>query len=179
MPEQVPAPAPPAQPNVVLIGPMASGKSSVGAALARRLSRPHVDSDQFFVARHGPIPEYFAAHGEEAFRNAEEHIVAELLASPRPSVISLGGGSVLSEATRARLCRHFVVMLDVTEEQALARIGDATTRPMLKADPAAVWKRIYAEREPLYRECADLIVEAAPPNIEARVDTIEKELPSR
>ncbi len=80
-----------AQPNVVLIGPMASGKSSVGAALARRLSRPHVDSDQFFVARHGSVAAFFTAHGEEAFRRAEETIVAELLASPRPSVISLGG----------------------------------------------------------------------------------------
>ncbi|WP_022872847.1 shikimate kinase [Nesterenkonia alba] len=162
--------------NVVLIGPMASGKSSVGQALARRLNRPHVDTDQFFVARYGPIPEYFAQHGEESFRAAEERIVAELLDAPRPSVISLGGGSVLSPRTRALLEGHFTVMLDVTAEQAAARIGDASTRPMLASDPVGRWKKIYAERESLYRDCADLVVSADHETIEARVDTIENEL---
>ncbi|WP_258932943.1 hypothetical protein [Nesterenkonia pannonica] len=70
-------------------------------------------------------------------------------------------------------------MLDVTEEQALARIGDAVTRPLLKGNPAAVWKGIYQEREHLYRQCADLVIDASHHSVEARVDTIEKELPSR
>ncbi|TLP79396.1 shikimate kinase [Nesterenkonia sphaerica] len=162
--------------NIVLIGPMGSGKSTVGAALARRLGRPHVDTDHFFVARHGPIREYFSVHGEEAFRAAEERLVAQLLDSPRPSVVSLGGGSVMSAATRELLKSQFVVMLDVTEAQAKARIGDAATRPVLtegtSAPPIERWKHIYAEREPLYRECADLIVSATETTIEDRAETI-------
>ncbi|WP_150462882.1 shikimate kinase [Nesterenkonia ebinurensis] len=162
--------------NVVLIGPMGSGKSSVGAALARRLSRPHVDTDHFFVARNGPIPRYFATHGEQAFRAEEERIVAVLLDAPRPSVISLGGGSVTSAATRSLLADHFVVLLDVTAAQAELRIGDAATRPVLtegtQDPPIERWKRIYAEREPLYRQLADLVVSAEEASIEDRVDTI-------
>lgn len=163
-------------PNIVLIGPMGSGKSTVGAALARRLGRPHVDTDHFFVARHGAIPEYFTAHGEQAFRAAEERVVAELLDSPRPSVVSLGGGSVGSALVRELLTKDLVVMLDVTEKQAEMRIGDATTRPMLIAgteDPPIVrWKRIYADREPLYRQCADVVISADEVTVEDRVDTI-------
>lgn len=154
---------------------MASGKSTVGAALARKLGRPHIDTDHFFVARYGPIPEFFAEHGEEAFREREAQVVAELLDSPRPSVISLGGGSILSPEIRQLLKNQYVVMLDVTEEQAQARIGDATTRPMLTKGgeaPVERWKRIYAEREPLYRDCADFVVSAAEATVGHRVDTI-------
>ncbi|GAA1804262.1 shikimate kinase [Nesterenkonia flava] len=163
--------------NIVLIGPMGSGKSTVGAALARKMGRPHVDTDHFFAARHGSIPEFFAEHGEEAFRAEEEKIVAELCDSPRPSVISLGGGAILSRATREVIASHWVVMLDATADQVVARIGDASTRPMLKdtslgEDPAAVWQRIYQEREPLYRQCADYIMEPADMSIETRADTI-------
>lgn len=162
--------------NIVLIGAMGSGKSTVGAALARRLGRPHVDTDHFFIARHGSIADYFRSRGEQAFRREEERIVAELLDAPRPSVVSLGGGSVLSATTRALLDGHFVVMLDVTQEQAAARIGDATTRPVLTTTPGQApvqrWKHILAEREPLYRECADVVVSAAETTIEDRVDSI-------
>lgn len=169
--------------NIVLVGPMASGKSTVGAALARRLSRPHLDTDHFFVARNGPIRDYFLHRGEEAFRAEEERIVAELLDSPRPSVISLGGGAVLSAATRRLLQDCFVVMLDVTEAQAEARIGDAATRPVLTTDAATTpierWKRIYAERQPLYRECVDLVVSSEEETIDARVDTIVKAMQAR
>lgn len=169
--------------NIVLIGPMASGKSTVGAALARRLSRPHVDSDQFFAARHGSIPEYFSTHGEQAFRRAEERIIAELLDAPRPSVVSLGGGAVLSENTCRLLRPNFVVMLEVTREQARARIGDAATRPVLTAGgeepPIDKWARIYASRRPLYLECADLVVSAAEETIGARVDTIVQAVNAR
>lgn len=169
--------------NIVLVGPMASGKSTVGSALARRLGRPHVDTDQFFVARHGPIGEFFTTYGEEAFRAEEERIVAELLDSPRPSVVSLGGGAVLSAATRRLLRDFFVVMLDVTEAQAAARIGTAVTRPVLTSAPSISpierWKQIYAEREPLYRECVDLVVSADEESIAARTDTIVEAMNAR
>ncbi|WP_460689150.1 shikimate kinase [Nesterenkonia suensis] len=158
--------------NIVLIGPMGSGKSTVGAALARRMGRPHVDTDHFFVARHGNIAEFFARHGEQAFRAEEERVVAELLDAPRPSVISLGGGSVLSPRTREALVDQVVVMLDLTERQASLRLGDGSSRPILGDDPVTAWRRIYAERESLYRECADIVIDPADGTIDERVDTI-------
>ncbi|GAA4832197.1 shikimate kinase [Garicola koreensis] len=169
--------------NIVLIGPMASGKSTVGSALARRLSRPHLDTDHFFVARHGAIPVFFRTRGEAAFRAAEEKIVAELLDSPRPSVVSLGGGAILSAATRQLLADCFVVFLDVTEAQAQLRIGDAVTRPVLSSEPNVTpierWKQIYAEREPLYRQCVDLVVSSAEDTVDSRVDTIVQSMAAR
>ena len=162
--------------NIVLIGPMGSGKSTVGAALAWRLGRPHVDTDQFFVARHGSIAEYFTERGEEAFRAEEERVVAELLDAPRPSVLSLGGGSVLSPRTRETLRSQVVVMLDVTVEQAQRRLGDGSTRPMLGRDPLTAWTQIYARREALYRECADVVIQPSAGTIDERVDTIVEAL---
>lgn len=158
--------------NVVLIGPMGSGKTTVGAALAWRMGRPHVDSDQFFVARHGSIAEFFTTRGEEAFRAEEEKVVGELLDAPRPSVISLGGGAVLSSQTRAALRPHLVVMLDLTDEQAARRIGDGATRPKLGENPMETWRRIYQRREALYRGCADVVIRPSDGTIEERVDTI-------
>lgn len=158
--------------NIVLIGPMGSGKSTVGAALARRLGRPHVDSDHFFVARYGPIPDYFTTHGEKDFREREHRVVAELLDSPRPSVISLGGGAVMDERTRALLKDQTVVMLDITPDQAALRIGDGTSRPVLGDEPMEAWTRIYAEREAIYRACADMVLSADDESIETRADTI-------
>lgn len=162
--------------NIVLIGPMGSGKSTVGSALARRLGRPHVDSDQFFVARHGAIPEYFLAHGEAAFRAEEERVVADLLDSPRPSVVSLGGGAVLSAATRGLLRGHLVVMLDMSLEQAHRRIGDGSTRPVLGEHPMQRWAEVYAEREPLYRGAADVVIDSADATVPQRAVTIVEAL---
>lgn len=162
--------------NIVLIGPMGSGKSTVGAALARTLHRPHVDSDHFFVARHGAIPAYFSLHGEQDFRAEEESIVAELLDSPRPSVISLGGGAVLSATTRALLREQLVIMLDLTEDQAALRLGDGSTRPILGEDPVGSWRRIYAEREQIYRDCADIVMTPDDAHIDARVENIVRAL---
>lgn len=162
--------------NVVLVGPMGAGKSTVGAALARRLGRPHVDSDQFFVARHGSIAEFFVTHGESSFRREEERVVADLLDSPRPSVVSLGGGAILSESTRALLAAHLVVMLDMSAEQARRRIGDGSTRPVLGSDPMRRWAEVYTEREPLYRGVADVVIPAGDAPVARRAVTIVEAL---
>jgi shikimate kinase len=168
--------------NLVLIGPMGSGKSTVGAALARRVGRPHVDTDQFFVARYGPIPEFFEQFGEDRFRHEEAQIVAELLDSPRPSVISLGGGAVIREANRDALIPHIVIMLDITAEQAERRLGDGSSRPILLADPAESplqrWQRIYTNRKQVYLDCADIVVSPEEATVEGRVDEILRRLQS-
>lgn len=147
--------------TVVLVGPMGAGKTTVGRALAEATGMAFVDSDDLFAQVHGPIPAYFAAHGEPAFRAAETAVIAHVLGRPVPCVLASGGGAVLSRETRGRLRRPevAVVYLQVGEEEALRRLDGGAGRPVLAGDPAGTWSRILAEREPLYREVADLVVE--------------------
>ena len=147
--------------RVVLVGPMGAGKTTVGRALASLTGLPFVDSDELFVQVHGPIPEFFAARGEVAFRAEEARVVAHVLGRPVPCVLSCGGGAVLHPATRRvlRAPACDVVHLRVDEEEALRRVGGGAGRPVLAGDPAGTWRRILAEREPLYRVVADLVVD--------------------
>ncbi|WP_338145245.1 shikimate kinase [Cryobacterium fucosi] len=137
---------------LVLIGPMASGKSKVGRRVARTLELPFIDTDTRIVADHGPIREIFEKNGEEHFRALERQAVADAIAED--AVVSLGGGAVLDPATRAALARCTVIYLSVSANAVKARIGGGK-RPLLK-DGLADWKRIYAERRPLYEALANV-----------------------
>lgn len=149
----------PVQVHVVLVGPMGSGKSTVGAQLGGLLGLTALDTDQLFEEVHGPIPAFFAAHGEPAFRAAESEIVLAALSVARPTVLSLGGGAVISATTRQALQKGPAVChLDVDEAAALARLGGGEGRPVLAGDPARTWRRILSEREHLYREVASWTV---------------------
>ena len=140
---------------VVLVGPMGSGKSTVARALGARLGLPTADTDEIFAQLHGPIPTFFSAHGEPAFREAEAEVVQAALSHPHPRVLSLGGGAVISATTRSALREGpWVVQLDVDEAEALTRLGGGQGRPVLAGDPARTWRRIRSEREHLYREVA-------------------------
>lgn len=147
--------------GVVLVGPMGAGKTTVGRLVAERLWLAFVDADELFVRAHGPIPAFFAEHGEPAFRREEERVVAHVLDRPEPCVLACGGGAVLSAATRRRLAASpaLVVSLTVAEEEALRRVGGGAGRPVLAGDPAGTWRRILAERAPLYRQVADAEVD--------------------
>ncbi len=148
-------------PRIVLVGPMGAGKTTVGRALAATTGLPFVDADELFVQVHGPIPEFFAARGEAAFREEEARVIAHVLGRPSPCVLSCGGGAVLHPATRRALRGpgSDVVHLAVDEAEALRRVGGGAGRPVLAGDPAGTWRRILAEREPFYREVADLVVD--------------------
>ncbi|OAN40998.1 shikimate kinase [Microbacterium sp. H83] len=138
--------------TLVLVGPMAAGKTSIGRRVARRLGVPFVDTDKRVVAEHGPIPEIFAAHGEARFRELERAAVAAALAED--GVISLGGGAVTDAGTRALLQRHPVVFLTVTPEAVADRIAGAG-RPLLAGeDPLSRWTAIFEERRAWYDEVA-------------------------
>lgn len=144
---------------IVFIGPMASGKSSIGRRVAKLLGVPFFDSDKVFVAEHGVIADYFTSHGEQAFREREADVVEQLLAQARaslasgaPSVIALGGGSILSERTRSNLADAHIVLVMTTEEAVLGR-SNLSARPLLANDPSA-WSRILAERLPIYEQLA-------------------------
>ena len=138
--------------TLVLVGPMAAGKTSVGRRVARRLGVDFVDTDKRIVAAHGPIPALFAEHGEAYFRELERQAVADAVADG--GVISLGGGAVTDAETRELLKAHSVVFLTVSAEAVADRIRGGN-RPLLAGeDPIERGKRIYEERRPGYTEVA-------------------------
>ena len=143
--------------TVALIGPMGAGKTSVGRRLARHLGGRFVDTDAVIAAEHGPIPHLFATVGEGAFRALERDVVQRELRAG--GVVALGGGAVLDESTRAALADCTVVLLTVSEEAVAARL-ESGSRPLL-TEGLASWRRIAAEREPLYRALADVTVDTS------------------
>lgn len=140
--------------HVVLIGPMASGKSSIGRHLAALLGREFIDTDSMIVAKHGPITQIFDQLGESTFRQLEESAVAEAIRETKPAVISLGGGAIISPRNRALLENQTVILLMTDLETVLSR-ANLEKRPLLRDDPEA-WNRILEERMPLYQAAADV-----------------------
>lgn len=140
---------------VVLIGPMGVGKSSIGRKLAKALSRTFTDTDSVIVRENGPIPAIFAEHGEAYFREIEREVVARSVAAG--GVLALGGGAPLNAQTQAILREQIVILLDVSESVIAGRIGHGEGRPLLASDdnPVEKWKRLRAERWPVYESLAD------------------------
>lgn len=146
--------------TLVLVGPMAAGKTSIGRKVARLLRVPFTDTDKRIVAEHGPIPLIFAEQGEARFRELERTAVER--AVEEAGVISLGGGAVTDGATRALLAQHPVVFLTVSEEAVADRLRGAG-RPLLAGedDPVERWRTIFAERRDWYEGVADLTVDTS------------------
>ena len=143
--------------TIALIGPMGAGKSSIGRRLAKHLDRRFVDTDAAIAAEHGPVPQLFADRGEGAFRLIERRVVhRELIAG---GVVALGGGAVLDPGTRDDLAACTVVLLTVDEQAVAARLTDGK-RPLL-VDGIASWRRIAAERQPLYDALADVVLDTS------------------
>lgn len=156
-----------------------SGKSTVGKLLARRLGRAFVDADQVLEQRIGcPIRTFFEQQGEAAFRDLEETILAELTGPGAEGVLATGGGVVLREANRRQLqARAFVVYLRSSPEQIFQRVRHDRKRPLLQVDdPLARLKALYAERDPLYREVADMTADTGRPSLQGVVNTIVMQL---
>jgi shikimate kinase/3-dehydroquinate synthase len=140
---------------LVFIGFMGAGKTTAARAAATALGARAVDSDQLLEERLGvTIEDYFATHGEAAFRAAEEELVCELLERPPGPVLSLGGGAAGSERVRAALARHTVVLLDVDAATAWHRAGGR--RPL--ARDRSRFEALHAERRPLYDRIADVVL---------------------
>ncbi|UNK72550.1 shikimate kinase [Microbacterium sp. H1-D42] len=146
--------------TLVLVGPMASGKTSVGRKIARILDVPFVDTDKRIAAANGPIPQIFAEHGEAHFRELERAAVAVAVAEG--GVVSLGGGAVTDSGTRALLAQHPVVFLTVSVDAVAGRIS-GSTRPLLAGedDPVTRWRTIFDQRRSWYEEVADLTVDTS------------------
>jgi shikimate kinase len=143
--------------TVALIGPMGAGKTSIGRRLARHLDLRFVDTDAVIATEHGPVPHLFATVGESAFRGIERGVVQRELAAG--GVVALGGGAVLDPTTQDALHTCTVVLLTVSEEAVAARLAGGK-RPLL-TEGIASWRRIAAEREPIYRSLADVTVDTS------------------
>lgn len=140
--------------HLAIAGFMGAGKTTVGRAVAERIARRFVDLDHEIERVAGsPIPELFRERGEAAFRALEEEIALGVLAGTEPVVVALGGGTVLSERTRAELAqRAFTVLLDVDTRDAWERVR-ASGRPLAQDEEA--FHRLHRERQPVYDAVAD------------------------
>jgi shikimate kinase len=150
-------------PLLVLVGPPASGKTTVGRAVAATLGAGFRDTDADVEATAGTtVADVFYSSGEEHFRELEEQAVARALAA-HDGVLAVGGGAVLSAATRALLVDHgraggTVVHLDVDVHDAAKRAGLSRDRPLLAVNPRAMLRTMLEQRAPLYAEVATATV---------------------
>ena len=147
--------------NVFLVGPMGAGKTTIGRILAKNLSLKFVDLDAEIEKRCGAdIPWIFDVEGEAGFRKRESLLLAEL-AGDEGILLATGGGAVINPRNREVLkARGYVVYLSASAKQLLERTAHDRSRPLLQVDdPLAVLTQLIGERDPLYREVADLIVE--------------------
>jgi len=149
--------------NLILIGFMGSGKSSLGRLAARELDFEFVDTDALVVQQAGfDISTIFALHGEAYFREEETKAIASLTEADR-CVISTGGGAVLSEKNRDLLREiGFVVLLTAREEVIWERVSRNNKRPLLRTpNPRETVSRLLAERRPTYEAAAHFIVDSS------------------
>jgi shikimate kinase len=148
-------------PNLVLVGPMGAGKSSIGRRLAERFGLLFVDADHHVEQRTGAtIAAIFEHVGEAGFRERERAALAELLAG-QGQLVATGGGAVLDAENRRRMReRGFVVYLSAGLESQLKRLQRDRTRPLLqRPDREQVLRDLARVRDPLYREVADLVMD--------------------
>ena len=145
-----------------LVGMPGSGKSTLGRVLARNLGKTFVDADHELERRLGvSISTIFEIEGEDAFRSREEETIARLVQRV-DIVLATGGGAVLRAVNRERLKQGGTVLyLHATPETTFERTRHSKNRPLLQtADPAARARELYGQRDHLYRETADLVLEA-------------------
>ncbi|MCG7907794.1 MAG: shikimate kinase AroK, partial [Candidatus Thiodiazotropha taylori] len=166
--------------NLFLIGPMGAGKTTVGRQLAEHFRKEFIDSDLEIQRRTGvDIPTIFEFEGEEGFRQREQEVIDELT-QREEVVLATGGGAVIREQNRKALSsRGLVIYLHCTVEQQFERTHRDKNRPLLQTDdPMAKLKSLMAERDPLYRQTADLLISTEGRNTQAVVQDIRKQINS-
>lgn len=144
-------------PVLVIIGPPGAGKSAVGKRVAREVALPFIDTDERIVAKHGPIADIFAEHGEEYFRAIERLEVHESLSEH--AVVALGGGAILHADSQRELSTMRVAYLSVSRA-AVARRIRGSSRPLLK-NGLGSWEAIANARREIYERLAVRTVETS------------------
>lgn len=164
--------------NIYLVGLMGAGKTSVGKLLARRLGKAFYDCDIEIERATGVrVPVIFEIEGESGFRARERKVLTELV-QRSPVVLATGGGAVLSEQNRELLKQHgIVVYLCASPQDLWRRTRHDRNRPLLQtADPLAKLTELYRQRDPLYREVADLVVDTGNQSVNALAHRLEQRL---
>lgn len=165
--------------NLVLIGFMGSGKTSVGLRMSYRLRRPVEDTDKLIERREGrSISEIFAKEGESRFRELETALLAELAEKRYSAIYSVGGGTPVRPENR-QLLRQLgkVVLLRVRPETVYERLRGDTTRPLLQcSDPLGRIRELMDSRREAYESCADVILDVDDMEMEDILKKIEKEM---
>jgi shikimate kinase len=164
--------------NIFLIGPMGSGKSTIGRQLAKSLKRTFRDSDREIEERTGAsISLIFEIEGEQGFRDRERRMIEELTRQEN-IVLATGGGAVLRSENRSYLMqRGFVIYLHAPIGQLYARTRKDRKRPLLQtADPRGKIIRLVEERDPIYRQVADLIIDTEHRTVRQVVNQIIRDL---
>jgi shikimate kinase len=167
--------------NVYLVGLMGAGKTTIGRALANRLGLGFVDSDRVVEERTGvSIPTVFEIEGEEGFRKRESLVIAEL-SQMSGLVVATGGGAVLRPENRSNLkASGFVVYLNVPPHLLWERTRHDKNRPLLKvANPLLRLRELYHERDPFYREVADLVIDGSKVKAQGVLQLLVKEIGER
>ena len=164
--------------NIFLVGLMGAGKTSVGRLLARRLGKTFYDCDHEVERVTGVrIPVIFEIEGEAGFRARETRMLCELCAG-KGVVLATGGGAVLAQENRKVLSEcGTVVYLRASPHDLYQRTRHDRNRPLLQtADPLAKLTALYAERDPLYREVADVIVDTGNQSVSSLAHRLEQKL---
>lgn len=164
--------------NVFLVGPMGAGKTTIGRFLAEILELEFIDLDTAIEERCGAnIPWIFDVEGEAGFRKRESRMLEEIT-SRSNVLLATGGGAVLSESNRELLKQQgYVVYLNASAAQLLERTAHDRNRPLLQVEnPQEVIEKILSERDPLYREVADLVVVTEKRKPQVVAEDIEREV---
>ena len=164
--------------NIILVGLMGAGKSTIGRHLAKRLKMEFCDSDSVIEERTGvSIATIFEIEGEAGFRAREEQIIAELC-ERKNIILATGGGSILSENTRKIIQEAgHVIYLCTTAEQLYMRIRHDKSRPLMQTNnPLRTLRNLLAEREPYYLEVADSTVKTGQQKVNVVINRILRNL---
>ena len=162
--------------NIILIGPMGAGKTTIGRQLSKKLSKQFYDSDHEIEDRTGAdIPWIFEIEGEEGFRKRESQVIADLITKDN-IVLSTGGGAILRQENRDILCKNgLIIYLQSSPEKLYKRTAGDKRRPLLQGnDRLEQIKKILHEREPFYNSLATEIINTDKLTVKQIVRQIEK-----
>ena len=165
--------------NIILIGFMGSGKTTIGRRLSYRLKQTMTDTDKLIEKQQNlSIPELFERYGESRFRELETESIEYLLRTARNEVVSTGGGMPIRPENRT-LLRELgcVIFLRVRAETIIERLKNDTTRPLLRGDnPALKITSMLEERNPAYLETADIVIDVDDKTFDMILTEIEEAL---
>ena len=168
--------------KILLVGMMGAGKTSVGRALTARTGWPYRDNDEAVAMLAGmPTRELLERRGAAALRTVESQALQSALAEDPPLVAGVAGGVVESDSDLGAMrgTDAFVVYLHTPIDLLVQRVGDGAGRPWLQPDPESALRRLFAGREPLFREVADLVVDTSTGDAEAHADQVVQAMHER